>query len=223
MNIQHHLSDTVLADYAAGGLGEAWSLLVATHAALCPVCRDLVSRVEAIGGALVDDLVPVAMPENAFADVLSRLDAEPASEIVADTSRLIDSDASLPEPLRSYVLGDGRSSDGTLPWQRLGLGAFHIPIAMQDQSATARMLRIPAGKPVPEHGHGGLELTLVLSGAFTDGEARFGPGDVEEVDEETVHYPHAVAGEDCICLAVTDAPLRFSSRIVRLMQPLLKI
>jgi len=84
-------------------------------------------------------------------------------------------------------------------------------------------LRIPAGRPVPEHGHGGLELTLVLSGAFMDGEERFGPGDVQEANEDLVHTPHTVAGEDCICLAITDAPLRFSSRIVRMMQPLLNI
>ena len=43
------------------------------------------------------------------------------------------------------------------------LGAFAIRF-LEDTGTTARLLRIPAGKPVPTHTHRGLELTLVLSG-----------------------------------------------------------
>ena len=42
---------------------------------------------------------------------------------------------------------------------------------------------IPAGTAVPDHGHRGTELTLVLQGAFRDETDRFGPGDVEIADE----------------------------------------
>jgi putative transcriptional regulator len=220
MNIQHHINDSLLVSYAAGGLSEAWSLLVATHAALCPICRERVSDAEAIGGALIEELEPVPLSHSSFADVLGRVDNEVEIEAVVSEKPTVIADGPLPEPLRSYVIG---RQDSALPWRRLGLGAFHISISMQDRTASARLLRIPAGRPVPEHGHGGLELTLVLSGTFTDSQSRFGPGDVEEADEGLVHTPHAVAGEDCICLAVTDAPLRFSSRIVRMMQPLLNI
>jgi putative transcriptional regulator len=220
MNIQHHINDSLLVSYAAGGLSEAWSLLVATHAALCPICRERVSDAEAIGGALIEELEPVPLSHSSFADVLGRVDNEVEIEAAVSEKPTVIADGPLPEPLRSYVIG---RQDSALPWRRLGLGACHIPISMQDRTASARLLRIPAGRPVPEHGHGGLELTLVLSGTFTDSQSRFGPGDVEEADEGLVHTPHAVAGEDCICLAVTDAPLRFSSRIVRMMQPLLNI
>ena len=61
-----------------------------------------------------------------------------------------------------------------------------------------------------------MELTLVLQGAFRDAEDRFGPGDVEIADEELEHTPVAEAGADCICLAATDAPLRFNRLIPRL-------
>jgi putative transcriptional regulator len=37
------------------------------------------------------------------------------------------------------------------------------------------------------------------------------------------HTPVALAGQDCICLAATDAPLRFRGLIPRLAQPLLRI
>ena len=35
--------------------------------------------------------------------------------------------------------------------------------------------------------------------------------------------PVATEGEDCICLAVTDAPLKFRSWLVRAVQPILGI
>lgn len=63
----------------------------------------------------------------------------------------------------------------------------------------------------------------MLAGSFEDGDDVFARGDIEEADDTLLHTPKATAGEDCICLAVTEAPLRFSSWIVRLIQPLLKI
>ena len=85
------------------------------------------------------------------------------------------------------------------------------------------MLRIPAGKPVPEHGHRGRELTLVLKGAFRDGDLLFARGDVEDADEHLEHQPIATEREDCICLAVTDAPLRLKSLAARIVQPFIGI
>ena len=76
---------------------------------------------------------------------------------------------------------------------------------------------------MPDHGHRGIELTLVLQGAFRDETDRFARGDVEIADEALVHTPTAEEGDPCICLAVTDAPLRFNSLIPRMLQPFLKI
>ena len=52
---------------------------------------------------------------------------------------------------------------------------------------------------------------------------RFNRGDIEIADEEMEHTPVALAGQDCICLAATDAPLRFRGLLPRLAQPLLRI
>jgi putative transcriptional regulator len=76
---------------------------------------------------------------------------------------------------------------------------------------------------VPEHTHDGRELTLVLAGSFRDGKDVFARGDIEEADDTLLHQPVATEEEDCICLAVTEAPLKFTSWIVRLIQPILKI
>lgn len=218
MNIHHHPSEELLLAYAAGDLGEAWSLVVATHTALCPLCRAQVRDAEAIGGVLVDDLEPVSMSSDSLERTLARLAGAPerTAERATDTSI---SAPVLPEPLRSYAGGDA----GDLRWRPLGRGAYHVPLVRSPLGETARLLRIPAGRPVPEHGHNGLELTMVLSGSFTDRSERFARGDVETADGDLVHQPIADAGEDCICLAVTDAPLRFRSRMARLVQPLIGI
>jgi len=91
------------------------------------------------------------------------------------------------------------------------------------RDATARLLFIPAGSAVPDHGHHGTELTLVLKGAFADEVDHFGPGDIEVANEDLDHTPIADIGEDCICLAATDAPLKFKGLVPRLAQPFLRI
>ena len=76
---------------------------------------------------------------------------------------------------------------------------------------------------MPDHGHRGTELTLVLQGAFTDATDHFGAGDIEVANEELDHTPVADIGADCICLAATDAPLRFRGLMPRIAQPFLRI
>ncbi len=68
-----------------------------------------------------------------------------------------------------------------------------------------------------------MELTLVLQGAFRDSEDRFGRGDLEIATEDLEHTPVAEPGADCICLAATDAPLRFNKLIPRIAQSFFRI
>lgn len=223
MTIRHHVSDELLLAYAAGTLEEGWRLAVATHLALCPDCRKRLSVMEDAGGQLLEDITPEPAMATPFEHLRQRILREDATTRPAPASRPAASERIappvLPEPLRSYVGGDVE----TLKWRSLGRGAYHIPIRTADGTTMVRLLRIPAGKPVPEHGHGGRELTLVLSGSFYDGEALFARGDLEEADANVQHQPVATPGEDCICLAVTDAPLKFKSWLVRLVQPVLGI
>ncbi|MDH4439634.1 MAG: ChrR family anti-sigma-E factor [Rhizobium sp.] len=222
-HVHHHVSDELLLDYASGTLAEGWSIAVATHLALCPSCRDRLSFMEHAGGQLLE-AVEVEGPSSetdSWQAMKGKLAAEKGKPAAKTTQARVTSpgDAVLPEPLRSYL---GADVDG-LKWRALGRGAYHIPIKTGDTESQVRLLKIPAGKPVPEHSHGGRELTLVLKGAFTDGSTVFRRGDLEEADETLTHQPVATPDEDCICLAVTDAPLKFKSLIVRLVQPVLGI
>jgi putative transcriptional regulator len=214
MTIRHHLSEQLLTAYAAGQLPEAFNLIVATHVSLCDECRSRLEAQEAVGGALIEEIEEIAMGEAALEAALARIDGLPQATQRAPLKAA----GILPAPLADYVGGDL----GAVRWQRLG-GGVKQAILPTGPEASARLLFIPAGMAVPDHGHRGTELTLVLQGAFADQNDRFGRGDIEIADEDVEHTPVALAGDDCICLAVTDAPLRFRGLIPRLAQPLLRI
>ncbi|MBG05239.1 MAG: transcriptional regulator [Rhodospirillaceae bacterium] len=219
MNIDHHPSEELLLDYATGALDEGWSIALATHLALCPACRQKVGEMEAIGAAFMESVVPSSVTQTLTHAVLSELSEDDVETGVLVSENVDSASFVFPEPLRGYIGGDL----DRVPWQRLGLGAYQSVIPTGDKETVSRLLRIPAGKPVPTHSHGGLELTLVLCGAFSDETGHYGRGDFQEADETLEHQPHAIAGEDCICLAVTDAPLRFSSLAARMVQPFIGI
>lgn len=215
MSIRHHVSSDLLVQYAAGRLAEGWCIAIATHLAMCPDCRDRLLRLEAVAGALVDELEPVEGPQESWERLQARV-AGAGSPVKTPAPAALPS-GELPQPLRSYV---GNLAD--IRWRSLG-NARQVLIKTGDLSTQVRLLRIAAGKPVPEHSHGGRELTLVLKGSFHDEVDNFGPGDIEDADGELTHQPIAGREQDCICLAVTDAPLRFRSRLIRLLQPFLGI
>ena len=214
MTIRHHLSDQLLMAYAAGQLPEAFNLVVATHVSMCDECRAQLASYDAVGGALMEVAEEIAMGEDALAQALSRIEGL-AQATRAEPLRPA---GILPAPLADYVGGDLSA----VRWQRIG-GGVKQAILPTGRDATVRLLYIPAGTAVPDHGHKGMELTLVLQGAFADDNDRFSRGDIEIADEELEHTPVALAGEDCICLAATDAPLRFRGMIPRLAQPLFRI
>jgi putative transcriptional regulator len=214
MTIRHHLSDQLLMAYAAGQLPEAFNLVVATHVSLCDECRSRLGAFDAVGGALMEEIDEISMGEAALEAALARIDGLPQ----ATRAEPLKPAGIFPAPLADYIGGDLTA----VRWQRIG-GGVKQAILPTGPDASARLLYIPAGKAVPDHGHRGMELTLVLQGAFADDNARFDRGDVEIADEELEHTPVALAGLDCICLAATDAPLRFRSMLPRLAQPLFRI
>lgn len=220
MTIQHHVSDELLLSYAAGNLAEGWSIAIATHLALCPSCRRRLDFMEHAGGEMLEMACSEVADDLSWDAMKARLSGSTPSA-AREPARPAASagDIIIPEPLRSYLGGDLSG----LKWKALGRGAYHIRIPTSDRETSVRLLKIPAGKPVPEHSHGGRELTLVLKGSFQDGQSLFKRGDLEEADESMQHQPVATPDEDCICLAVTDAPLKFRSLLVRLVQPMLGI
>jgi putative transcriptional regulator len=213
--IRHHLSDALLMAYSAGQLPEAFGLAVATHVSLCDECRARLGSFDAVGGTLLEESGGTELGEGSLAATMARIRAgAPASRQPAPRAP----GAVFPAPLRDYVGGDLDA----VRWRAVG-GGVRQAILPTDRAASARLLYIPGGQAVPDHGHRGTELTLVLQGAFRDEVDRFARGDIEIATEELEHTPVAEEGPPCICLAATDAPLRFNSFLPRILQPFLRI
>lgn len=215
--IAHHPGEELIAAYAAGTLDEASALALATHLTLCPQCRSQHAEMEALGGALIEDIAATPMSENALADTLARVRSEPRL-VKSRQPSPAKSAPVLPLPLQFYVGGDIEAAK----WKAIGPGIHHMPLIEQD-GTSARLLRIAPGRSVFEHSHNGNEMTLVLRGSYQSLGAWYRRGDLEMADGTIEHRPVAGTDDTCICLAVTDAPLRFEHWLGRLMQPFIGI
>ena len=210
--IAHHIPDEILLAYAAGTLPQSHAVVVAAHVSMCDACRAALAAHHSVGGALIEEAAREDVSGELRARVLDMLDDVPPPEPVPPRRRGI-----YPGPVAALL-----GPDGQAPWKSLGFGVKQA-ILSDTREGSLRLLYIPAGRAMPEHGHNGLEMTLVLQGSFSDEEGRFGAGDVEIGHDALEHTPVADPGPDCICLASTDAPLRFKSLVPRLLQPFFRI
>lgn len=202
----HHIPAELLLDYAAGNLAESWSLVVACHLTFCPHCRSELAAIEQLGGSLLERSAAQPMRPSAFEAVAAQLGPQ---DPVEDQARPA-GDGRIPAPLRDYLAGGGNRI--AWRWGGTGLQTCALPVP-KARGGMATLLRVAPGAGLPLHTHGGDEMTLVLSGGYTDEQGTFRRGDVEFADGSIEHRPVAMAGEPCICLAVTDAPLWFRGRL----------
>jgi putative transcriptional regulator len=208
--ITHHTPDALLAAYAAGSLPHAFAVVVACHVSLCVQCRAALEAHQSVGGAVLEASDEIALSDTLKSSILNQLDSPVSPALVYQRSGIY------PGPVMEAMKGQ------SLRWKTLGMGVRQS-ILSANRQGSVRLLFIPPGRAMPDHSHNGLELTLVLQGSFADETGRFGVGDLEIADEDLNHTPVADAGVACICLAATDAPLRFNSLMPRLLQPLFRI
>ena len=223
MNVSHHPHDDLLMSYAAGALSESWSLAVATHLSFCPECRASVQLAETLGGVLLADTPDQKLSPNMLEKVFENIDSKsPETTTPGPFSAVEEYDTTksiIPPVLRQYVNHDVDN----VPWKYIGPGVYQHMLDLSDEGGIARLLRIKAEKPVPDHGHRGREVTMVLSGCYSDHISSFNAGDMQDVDEEIIHKPVVGEEEECICLVVTDAPLIFQNWLPKAFQPIMKI
>lgn len=212
MMIKHHPDDSTLMSYAAGSLAEGLSAVVATHLAMCPVCAAEVATLECIGVALFEGLdgkaITRPLPQMALRAMEADLGRGPVEveEIGAD----------VPAPLRPHV--GARIDD--IRWKRLGMGIWNVPLKLgRVGEGDLRLLRVAAGQAMPEHGHGGAELTLILKGAYRDEFGEYRVGDVADLDADAEHRPIADPHEGCVCLIASEKRARFKGLLGRIVQP----
>jgi len=221
MNISHHLDDATLMSMSAGALPEALAWVAAAHLERCGHCRSRLADLDMLGGALLETVEPAPLSEGLSERMAAHFDADnvrsfPARRARGPHARSMEK-SEVPAPLQKLV---GPTLD-ELRWHWLAPGIREHAVEMPAHSrGTLRLLRIKAGMRIPEHGHAGSELTLVLRGAYHDRFGRFGPGDVADLDEEVEHEPRVDPDGECICLVATEKKARFKGVLSRVLQPL---
>jgi putative transcriptional regulator len=214
--MSHHPDASTLMSFAAGSLPEPLSLVIATHCSVCPSCAAEARSMDRIGAALFAELKPEALNKAAPVMALRSMEADVLSPVLPAAISAGGS-GEVPVPLR-HLIGD-RLDD--IQWQRLGLGVWHAPVLEhKSPRGDIRLLRVEPGRAMPEHGHGGSELTMILRGSYQDEIGRFGPGDVADLADDVEHRPVADADTGCICIIASDKQAVFKGFFARLMQPL---
>ncbi len=216
MKPNHHLDNSTLLAYAAGTLNEAFTVVAASHIAVCPACRDAVRTAEAFGGEFLELMADTAVSSSCRARTLAALENAVMEPVSRPAPR-----SEFPAPLARLL---GAASFGDIAWRKKapGVAMFDVKLPTRAQGQL-KLLRIGAGRAMPEHGHGGEEITLVLKGAYHDHMGYFSRGDVADLDEDIEHKPVVDLDGDCICLVATERPTRFKSLAARIMQPFVGI
>jgi putative transcriptional regulator len=197
----NHPSQDSLERYASGGMKSAARMAVGQHLRGCAVCRRTVERLELLGGGLLEDAPTEALASGALAQVLRRLDQ--------------------PEPVapRTRLTLERMMAEGW--WLPMGQGlAVKLLRRLADPGERAYLIRAEPGVALPEHGHTDREWIVILEGAFDDDSGHHKAGDLVENGPQVTHQPIASPGQTCLCLAVTEGPLKLTG-VARLLQPFL--
>ena len=218
MSIAFHLDDATVVAYASGSLSKCLSVVAAAHVAMCDHCRASVRKAETMGAALLENSEPEQLSAGAMSAVFERIDGSDWVQPKSRSRAIIEFGSStLPV---SRVLD--RDID-EIRWKMAGPGVGVHVIEKNPDGSSLYLLKVRPGHKLPDHGHAGQEMTLILCGAYRDQIGRFAPGDVADLDEGIEHQPVIEAGEDCICLIATEAPARFKGIVPRLLQPIVGI
>lgn len=205
----------LITEFSAGSLPLAQSACVSLHVSQCQHCQRIARQLTELGASLFEAQEPVPVGDDLLNAVLERLDEETPLAY----SNKPDSANATPAILQRLMRGD--FSD--LSWKNIGSTLRISYLKTGDPSHEFALYHIRAGGRIPEHTHHGTEMTLILDGGFSDADGSYHKGDFLIRRPGDVHAPTALQSEDCICLAVLDAPLKFTDWKFRWMNPFLKL
>lgn len=211
-----HPTLETLTDFAAGTLSYHETLMVSTHVSYCEACREQVLALECLGGELLNDLPGEPVSDAVLERSLAAIAAPPNP--VATPTVVPNADPSIPRPLQRLI----RSGYEQLQWRTV---LPNVQICELDQSPsgeTISLYRIKPGAQIPMHTHRGNEFTVILQGGFSDALGQYGVGDFLHRAGQHEHSPVADAGIECICLTVTEQPLKMTSWKWRWINPFLR-
>lgn len=217
----YHPDGQWLSEYVAGTLADSQALCIATHLSYCSECKNTIAEMTHLGGAMFDaQQTPDNVSPAALQQILSDIDNKPTDTPDAlHSNSASDSEEYFPRAIKKMI-PNGTSE---LSWRKIG---SKISIARLDNLGDKREItlhKLQPGSSVSDHDHRGREITVVLRGSFSDDDGQYIPGDFLVRDPGETHQPRANNNEECLCLAVCDAPVKFTGMFTRLLNPLLAL
>jgi putative transcriptional regulator len=206
----------LLTEYTAGNLPLAQAACVSAHMNYCDQCQRTASQLQDLGAVMFDALQGEPVGDAQLDAVLARLDDVPPLSYAKPETGAV---GRTPAILQRLMSGD--FSD--LTWKKITRTLSISYLKTGDPNYEFALYHIKAGGKIPEHTHRGTEMTLVLEGGFSDADGSYDQGDFIFRQATDVHAPTALQSEDCICLAVLDAPLKFTSWKYRWMNPFVQL
>jgi len=217
MTITHHPDSSTLMSFAAGALEEALSAVVAAHAVMCEDCRKELRLMDGLGGAVMSGIANAKLADEAPVAVSA---AEGVHRLRAPELSPNKNAGAAAETISRVLRGDL----SRVRWRRLGIGVWHMPLTLSDRGrGDLRLIKVAPGLAMPDHGHGGAELTFILDGSYTDKIGTFAHGDIADLDEDVEHMPVADRKTGCMCLIASERPVRFKGLVARIVQPFIGI
>ena len=214
--ISRHPESDLLVEYVSGSLSVAPCISVTTHLQYCKQCSDSVESLGEIGGELLTTAEAVPVSDGLFDRIIENLDSlaeeEPSDGLLRQCSDAISTQ--LPEFVQRLL------PDEELNWRRLSPSVKVAPISVGEETYELALHRIDAGGRAPEHDHLGKEITVVLTGSFSDEDGVYQAGDFLVRQPGDTHRPFAARNQECICLSVLEAPIRLTG-IKRVLNPFL--
>ena len=207
--------ELMLMNYATGSLTPQESLIVAAHLTLNADARRKVSRYEALGGRLMCEAEPAQVHADCLTATLSRIEKPaPAPEKEA---RRAAPDLHIPDAVYALISGFCMSDPRCWSTVTRGFAKMELRLCATPTRKRLRLVKLNPNAAAPMHSHPGTEVTVVLDGSFRDQTGQYKKGDIVIInDPRLVHQPKA--GDDgCVCLMLTEAPLRFQDPFQRFM------
>ena len=223
----HHPDFEWLEQYSAGTLSVGPALCVSVHLSLCAQCRRQVATIQQVGGALLAEIGRPHVDDSLLQNVLAAIDgaSEDSDAAVNGAPAVIDAGspraanpAQIPTPLRRLIPG----GYDQLAWSRVMPALRIAALDVGDNDFRVTLHRVVAGGKMPTHDHRGCEVTLVLTGSFSDDAGLYKVGDFLVREPKQPHQPMATQDQECICLAALAAPVYFTGPLLRWLNPFVR-
>ncbi|WP_286235176.1 ChrR family anti-sigma-E factor [Thalassotalea sediminis] len=219
--IKHHPTFEMLTAYVAGELPASLAAGVAIHADKCSKCQQHIALLtEQIAEASFEHPQTPWEVENVDSDILS-LDVEKMIDDICSDDGIANVTAIEAKKItlrdKEYQLPRAMQHMEILSSANIGK-LSRARVMLDEGDIHTSLLHIEPGGSVPMHTHNGYELTVLVSGSFTDEMGEYFPGDFIMLDGKHEHNP--VSEQGCLCYTVANAPQKFTQGINKLLNPI---